>query len=301
MKIKQYVFVGVVCIATLLVATDIVNAQGPPINTDTPIMLGLEGRGIRFFGKIIRTGTLRSNGNKIPDPSDSRITAMITPVVIPYNLFSDKWQIGIIAPFVNIDLNRNSGSITNSGLGDIKLFVKRLLYQYDRRNETFRIASKVGIKLPTGDENSSLALGTGSTDIFLSTVFGWVKNRMGLFAEGIYNLNTTHDSLDFGDAFNFNLAFGYRVFPGRYETYPSPQLNAYLEINGSTTNRNQLNSVAVNNSGGTVVFLSPGIQFIGGRRWLLETSLQYPIVNEQHGVQLAKDWTVSLGSRLLLF
>ncbi len=33
-------------------------AQGPPINTDTPIMLGVQGRGVRTFVKIIRRDTL---------------------------------------------------------------------------------------------------------------------------------------------------------------------------------------------------------------------------------------------------
>lgn len=275
--------------------------QGPPINTDTPIMLGLEGRGVRSFTRVIRKTTLRLDGDEIADPMNREVTAVVTPVVVPYNLFSDKWQIGIIAPFVSLDLNRNGGSVSSSGIGDVKLFVKRLIYQYDRRNETFRIASKVGAKLPTGDENASLALGTGSTDMFLTTVMGWVKNRIGIFAEGIYNLNTTKDSLNFGDAFGFNLAFGYRATPGIYERYPQPQVNVYLELNGSVANRNQLNDTTLSATGGTVVYLSPGAQFIGGRRWMIEGSFQYPIVNELHGVQLATDWTMSLGGRVLLF
>lgn len=83
-------------------------AQGPPINTDTPIMLGLEGRGVRTFAKY-------------------------------------------------------------------------LLDQRDRKLETFRVASKVTIKLPSGDENKSPSLGSGSTDYAFSTVAGWIKNRIGLY------------------------------------------------------------------------------------------------------------------------
>ncbi len=300
MKAVQNGLNGAIMFLVILIAPA-VYAQGPPINTDTPIMLGLEGRGVRTFTRVIRKTTLRSDGDKITDPMNREVTAVVTPVVVPYNLFSDKWQIGIIAPFVNLDLNRTGGSVSSSGIGGVKLFVKRLLYQYDRRNETFRIASKVGAKLPTGDENASLALGSGSTDMFFTTVLGWVKNRIGVFAEGIYNLNTTNDSLAYGDAFGFNLAFGYRLTPGIYERYPQPQVNVYLELNGSVANRNQLNDTTVSATGGTVVYLSPGAQFIGGRRWMLEGSFQYPIVNELHGVQLASDWTVSLGGRVLLF
>ncbi len=36
-----------------LVTTINISAQGPPIFTDTPIMLGLEGKGLRTFGNIV--------------------------------------------------------------------------------------------------------------------------------------------------------------------------------------------------------------------------------------------------------
>ncbi|RMF60289.1 MAG: transporter, partial [Calditrichaeota bacterium] len=49
------------------------------------------------------------------------------------------------------------------------------------------------------------------------------------------------------------------------------------------------------------IFLSPGLQYVGGRRWLIEASVQFPIVNEPNGTQLGTDWTVSLGTRVLLF
>lgn len=276
-------------------------AQGPPINTDTPIMIGLEGRGLRTFGKIIRKATLLRDGEEIADPMDRSVTAWVTPVAVPYNLFSDKFQLGVIVPFMNIDMNTNSGDFSSFGLGDLRLFAKYLLYQYDRKNKTIRIASRAGIKLPTGDEKDQPALGTGSTDYFFTTVAGWVENRVGVFLEGIYNLNTSRDQVDFGNSFSYNLAFGYRLLPAVYEVYPSPQLNAYLEINGTTAAKSEVSGVTNENSGGTTVFLSPGIQYVGGRRWLIEASLQYPIVNEPNGMQLATDWTVSLGTRILIF
>ncbi len=74
---------------TVLLATAIFSsaqitmAQGPPINTDTPIMLGVQGRGVRTFAKIIRRDTLLSDGNEIDDPLDRRTTVVVTPVVVP--------------------------------------------------------------------------------------------------------------------------------------------------------------------------------------------------------------------------
>jgi len=291
----------VVLIIFLAVFAIDVQAQGPPINTDTPIMLGLEGRGIRTFAKFVRKATLLQDGDEITDDMNRRVNVGVVPIIVPYNLFNEKFQVGAIIPFMNIDLNSSRQESSSSGIGDIRVFAKYLLYQRDRKLETFRVASKVTIKLASGDEDAIPPLGTGSTDYAFSMVAGWIKNRVGLYLEGIYNFNTSRDQIDFGNSFSYNMAFGYRLLPVVYETYPSPQLNGFVEINGTTAGRNKINGQEFRSSGGTTIFLSPGLQFVGGRRWLIEASWQYPIINEPNGRQLATDWTVSLGTRILLF
>jgi len=303
MNISRNLMVAVAACAFLFPVTNAL-AQGPPINTDTPIMLGVSGGGVRSFGKITRKATLLRDGKEIADILDRSVTSWVTPVVIPYNLYSDKLQIGLILPYVNIDLDKTTGDVSNSGIGDIKLSAKYLVYQLDQKNKTIRVASKAGVKLPTsdtGDEDTQPALGTGSTDYFISTVAGWIEKRVGVYIEGIYNVNTSRDSLDFGNSFSYNLALGYRLLPAVYETYPSPQINGYLELNGTTVAKSEVNGAKDDNSGGTTLFLSPGLQYIGGRRWLVETSYQYPIINEPNGTQLATDWTISFGIRVLMF
>ncbi len=296
---KKLLVLCAICLFQILATT--VLAQGPPINTDTPIMLGLEGGGIRTFAKFVRRTTLLQDGDEIPDDMDRQVTVRVTPIAIPYNLFSDKIQVGVIVPFMDVDFESTVQDMSSFGIGDVRVFAKYLLYQRDRKKETFRIASKAGVKFPTGDENKMPALGSGSTDYFFSTVAGWIKDRSGIYLEGIYNLNTSHNQVDFGNSFAYNLAFGYRLLPAVYETYPSPQLNGFLEINGTSAAKSDVNGVTNENSGGTTIFLSPGLQYIGGRRWLVEASLQIPVVNEPNGTQLATDWTISIGTRILLF
>ena len=296
---KKLKVLGATGLFQILVTT--VLAQGPPINTDTPIMLGLEGGGIRTFAKFVRRTTLLQDGDEIPDDMDRRVTVRVTPVAFPYNLFGDRIQVGVIVPFMDINAQSIAQDRSSFGVGDVRFFAKYLLLQVDRKKETFRMASKAGIKFPTGNENKAPALGSGSTDYFFSTVAGWIKNRTGIYLEGIYHLNTSHAQVDFGNSFLYNLALGYRLLPSVYETYPSPQLNGFLEINGTTIAKSEVNGVTNENSGGTTIFLSPGLQYVGGRRWLIEASLQVPIVNEPNGTQLATDWTLSIGTRILLF
>lgn len=264
-------------------------------------MLGLQGRGTRTFVKVVQRARLLENGQEVDDPLDRSMTATVLPIAVPYNLLSDRLQVGIVAPFMNVDLSTMASEVSNSGIGDLELFGKYLFYQRDRRNETFRIASKAGVKLPTGDDEGSPALGTGSTDYFVTAVAAWIRGRVGIYGEGIYRLNTSNENVGFGDTVSYNVAFGYRLTPAVYQTYPSPQLNAYLELNGATTRRSSRAGRRIEDSGGMLVLLSPGLQYVGGRRWLIEGSFQFPIVNKPNGTQLATSWTSSFGLRVLLF
>jgi len=299
LRVLTYLFLWIIFLT--LPYPQRVIAQGPPIQTDTPIMLGIQGRGIRISGKWIRKATLITNGQKISFSPKETVDTWITPIAFPYNFFSDKFQIGLVLPFMKIRMNKTGNQLSNSGIGDIQVFAKYLLYQRDGRNKTFRIASKIGIKLATGKKQLPLPLGSGSTDYIFSTVAGWIAGRIGIYAEGLYHLNTSNGNLTYGDAFGYNLAFGYRLLPAIYETYPSPQLNGFIEINGWKTNKNRLDNKTINNSGGNIVFLTPGLQYIGGRHWLVEVAFQYPLINQLNGNQLSVDWTLSIGTRILLF
>jgi len=275
-------------------------AQGPPINTDSPILLGISGKAVRTFGKVVRLNTLLQDGKEIADPMSRAVTVWAQPLALPYN-FTDDFQVAAILPYVNASLNTRGPNFSSSGLADIQFFAKYAFYKRDRKNETFRVAGRVNVKLPTGNEQKTPALGTGSTDYTFSAVAGWIKHRVGVYVEGGYALNTSNRGVNYGNGAVYNLALGYRLLPKVYEKYPSPQLNGFLEINGATAARNKANGVADANSGGTSIFLSPGLQYVGGRLWLVEASFQYPLLDEPNGLQLGTAWTASLGLRLLLY
>ncbi len=264
-------------------------AQGPPINTDTPILLGVSGAGARSFVKVIRKSS-----------QDEDITITVSPVVIPYNV-STRLLVGGVFPYFNKELDTNAGSMSSSGLGDTKLFAKYVVHQIDKRQETIRFVLKSSVTLPTGDEDANPALGDGTTDYSFGVVAGWIKPRVSLMTEGVYSLNTSRRGMNYGDSFTYNFALGYRLSPAVYERYPSPQVNVYLELNGLTIKHNELGGLNLENSGGTILLLSPGIQYIGGRKWLVEGSIQFPIVENLNGSQLETDIIASLGLRILLF
>lgn len=172
--------------------------------------------------------------------------------------------------------------------------------QIDRPGETFRIAPKVVLKLSTGDEDASPALGSGSTDVSLGAV-AWLSGRQGIYGEALLRRRGESGGRKFGRGLLYNVAFAHRLLPAVYRTYPARQVNAYLELNGSWTARDDVAGDAVASSGGHVLFIAPGLQYIPWSRLLVETSLQLPLVRDGNGSQPKTDWTMSFGTHVLLF
>ncbi|MEX2189955.1 MAG: transporter [Bacteroidota bacterium] len=277
-----------------------VHAQGPPINTDTPILLGLEGKAVMLRSVFVNRSQLYQNGTEISDSLRRSVRATVVPVVVPYNLTSD-FLLGAMVPVMNVRSQSIAGSVTSTGLGDVSLFGKYVLVQIDDLQETFRIIGKASLKVPTGNENRVPALGTGSWDVSLGMAAGWIGKRVGLYGDASYSFNGSSEGRTYGNTLSYNAAVGFRLVPAVYETYPATQWNLYLEASGTYNASDDVNSVVDNNSGGHTLMLAPGLQWIPSRVFLTEISLQFPIVQSLSGTQLGNDLGLVAGIRLLLY
>jgi hypothetical protein len=63
--------------------TAVIQAQGPPINTDTAFVNGLEGAALRSFVFSVRRSGLASDGRGIADPLDREVSIYGVPIVVP--------------------------------------------------------------------------------------------------------------------------------------------------------------------------------------------------------------------------
>jgi hypothetical protein len=239
-------------------------AQGPPIYTDTPVLLGLEGSGIRTFGKFVK----KESSN-----------IYVQPIVLPYNI-SPKVLFGAILAVINKNPANLSGRI---GFGDMAVFIKTTLYQKDGKAKTFRIVGKVKQVFPTGNTTESPALGANSYQTQFGVVTGYISTKVGLYSDLGYNITSNGLS----DNFVYNFAVGYPLLK---QQYPAKQVNLFLEFNG--------NYLVDNNS--NTLFISPGVQWIIGRRLLIESGVQLPMVEQVAESQKTK-FIYTLGGRVLLF
>jgi hypothetical protein len=238
--------------------------QGPPIFTETPIMLGLDGGGVRTFGKFF---------------SKENAKSIIVPFIVPFNLTS-KWQIGGVAPFLLVAPN---DAESRFNLSDLKFFTKFQIFQKNGKGKTLRSLIKLTETFPTGNTSKAPPLGTGSWQTTMSLVTGYVTLNYGIYTEIGYNLTTN----GLPDNLIYNVAFAYPLLP---QKYPPQQINVFLEFNGNLITDNGINSL----------FISPGVQFIAGRTFLIETGIQIPLTTDLPEAQRTK-FMYTLGTRVLIF
>ena len=238
-------------------------SQGPPITTDTPVMLGLEGSGIRTFGKFI---------------SKENTKIYIQPIGIPYNI-TPKFQFGGIFPFKFITPN---GEETTRGFSDITVFAKYQLYKKDETAKTFRILANIKQSFPTGKTTSDPPIGSGIYQTYLGLIIGKISTAFGIYGDFGYNMTSNNTT----DNFTYNFSVGVPLLP---QIYPQKQINSYLEFNGNYLIDPKIHTL----------FISPGLQFIPGRRLLFETSFQIPILQQNITINRT-NYMVLLGTRFLL-
>jgi hypothetical protein len=226
-------------------------------------MLGLEGSGIRTFGKFIS----KENAN-----------AYVQVFAIPYNI-SPKFQVGGVLPYKSIKPKRMNAV---NGFADMTLFAKYQLYKKDGKAKTFRILANLKQTFPTGNTSNAPAVGSGLSQTYIGLILGKITSAVGVYGDFGYTLTNKGAT----DSFSYNFSVGLPLLP---QKYPQKQLNSFLEFNG-----NYLIDSSVH-----TLFISPGLQFIPGRRFLFETSFQIPVV--QQNIPINKiNYMLLLGTRFLL-
>ena len=290
-------------------------AQGPPVNTQNAFVNGLNGAAFRTFFIGFDRRDLRVEGEPMLDPLDRRVRVRGQMFVLPYELLSNRLVVMVALPYLDKTLETGSPAsrqeLSVNGLGDLAIAAKVNVFQRDRPGQTTRAALFGRLKLPTGTDDERgpdgeplpkpLQLGTGSVDYSAGIIATHSVGPLGLSGDVIYDVNTANSGFAFGDVLHYDVAFGYRVLPRIYRTFPARQINVYLEANGTVSRHSTRSGVAATDSGDHVLSLAPGVQFIPTGGFLVEATYQIPVRQDLNGTQLEFTPTFKVGIRWLLF
>ncbi len=200
------------------------------------------------------------------------------------------------------------------GLGDLALYGQYRFYHDESAHSASALL--LGIKAPSGetDEVSAdghrfeleLQPGSGSWDPFIGLALNRKWNGMGVDANVLFTYTTEgKQNTTLGSSLAYNIALSHRlgVNEDHGHSNESDQDHAHrfwdvvLEINGEWRDKDDVDSVENPNSGGHLLFLSPGARLSSETGWYGALLLGLPVVKDLNGHQVEPKYRIiaSLG------
>jgi len=219
---------------------------------------------------------------------------IVLPQTLVYGVTSRMTSFITLPIVVHRRIEAGDGSVRrDEGLGDLRILARYTFFIDDYAPlSTRRAALIAGMKFPTGTDR----IGTESFDPIFGAVGTWASNRHEIDLDSLYTVTTKRRDFEAGDEFRYDLAYRYRLWPARFGKRLL-QFNGLLELNGRWTDKARANGTSIAASGGNILFLSPGVQFIA-KRYIVEASIQVPVWQDLNGSQLEDDWTAVLSMRI---
>ena len=268
--------------------TDAVQAAGINTNVALPVREG---------GYVYRTQLRFLSASDDPTFLDRDVDTYAVPNVLVYGVTARTTLFGVL-PYFSRSVDFTDAGLRQSdhtdGFGDLRFLVRQTVYARDAVQRTSRFGLLGGLEIPSGKEDFS----SHSTDYLLGGVYTLQDGRHELDADLVYKINTEGRDLELGDELQYDLAYEVRVSPWEWPERGTPsQIYLVLEVNGKTSQRARDDGVQLADTGGTLVFLSPGIQFVT-RRVIYEGSIQIPVVQNLNGGQVETDFVAAAGVRV---
>ncbi len=278
------------------------SAWGAPVTINTALPVG--------GGEFVARGmVVVSQSGEDPGATDRDHSATSLVTVLGYGVTHKLALFGVL-PYVDkkLDFTEAGGRISRSasGLGDVSVFARYTLVQHDQPGRTFRIAPFAGVKAPTGDDDirdifgrlpPSVQPGSGAWDVFGGIVATYQTLALQTDGQVSYRVNNKANGFDPGDELRLDGSLQYRLWPRQLGGGVPSFLYGVLETNLVHRGRNEVNGDDDANSGGTTVFLSPGLQYVS-KRWIVEGVVQFPVVQNLHGSALENDYVLRAGVRI---
>ena len=244
-----------------------------------------------------------------PSGADRDRTVQGAVSALGYAVNKDLMLFGVL-PYVEkrLKLTDNGARRTrsDSGIGDLRVFGRYTVYRRNWLGGLFRISPFAGLEFPTGDDDerdsfgrlpASVQLGSGSWDPFGGLVATYQTLDFEIDGQIAYQVNTGGGPFEFGDVARADASIQYRIWPRELGSGLPAFVYGVLEANLIHRGRNEAGGVTDPNSGGTTVFLVPGLQY-ASKRWVFEAAVQLPVFQDLNGTALEKDYVARAGFRV---
>jgi len=287
---------------------------GCTLNSDWSSQGISSGEGTRFDVRFdyfkqsdYRNGTSSVSRSNIPVGTEVQDTTINRNLNLGLDhSFNQDWAINLLLPIFNRshgtygedgDYPDPAALITSSskGIGDLRVTGRYQGLSADRSSGiTF------GLKLPTGETNDTfndgspldrgLQLGTGTTDLLLGGYyFGSINRDWDYFAQATVQIALNKHN-DFRPGNGLNATAGVR-YMGFESFIPQLQFNTRIEKRESGAEAD------VDNSGATLIYISPGVTVPINKTVQAFGFIQLPVYQHVNGYQVEPNILLSTGLR----
>ena len=225
---------------------------------------------------------------------------------------SPKLQLEAEVPISRTSFRDGVTSGSSVGLGNIATWAK---YRFFRQVKTYgdrQAALRFGLELPTGKKDApsqsqinapafvrqQLTPINGGLSPHFDLAFSQAGGRFifGGNAEAVFR--TERDGFRLGHEQRLNTDLEYVLLPRDYKK-PGGELFLILETTFLHRGTGRLNSTRVADSKATEYYLAPGLQYAARPRFVVEGSVQFPVVRNTGLLSLRTDVNVLLGVKYL--
>ena len=242
-----------------------------------------------------------------PAGREMEVTGLVS--VLGYGLSRDLALFGML-PYLDkrLDMEMSGQDITRSkqGFGDLTLLGRYTAYEYNAPGRTLRIAPFLGVKAPTGDDTARDRLGrlppqvqpgSGSWDALVGAVLTWQTLDFQIDSQVSYKANREANGFEAGDVAAIDASLQYRLWPRSLGAGVPAFFYGVLEANLVHAAKDRSGGVDDPNSGGTTLFITPGLQYVT-RKWIVEAGVQVPVIQNLHGTALESEYVLTAGFRI---
>jgi len=288
-------------------------ACGCTLHTDWAAQGMARGAGFRldlrydyFNQDDLREGTRSLERSTFELPNDREVQEKTLNRILTLGLdysSGGPWGVSVSVPLVNryhatlAPGDEDPSFSRRQGLGDIRVLGR---YQGFLGSRAFGV--QAGLKLPTGGSrqafnggprageplDAGLQLGTGTTDLLLGCFgFGRLGGSWEAFGQVLFQ-KPLSEARGFkpGDGLNANAGARYTGFGA---------LTPHLQVNLRAEGRESGENADRENSGATLVYLSPGATFQVARGFQVYAFVQIPVAQRVTGLQVEPRSSLSLG------
>ena len=240
-----------------------------------------------------------------------KVNRQVLDVSLSYTPLA-KLQVEAEVPISRTAFHDAATSGSGTGLGNIITWTK---YRFFRQVKTYgdrQAAARFGLELPTGKKEApaqsqinvpafvrqQLTPINGGFTPHFDLAYSQAGGRIifGGNAEAIFR--TERDGFRMGHEQRLNTDLEYVLLPRDYKK-PGSELFIILETTFVHRGTGRLNSAPVGDSKGTEYYLAPGLQYAARPRFVVEGSLQLPVIRNTGPVSLRTDLNILVGVKYL--